>query len=70
MHGMREFAYIILSKTRSDIFNWKTEVNIFASLAKADDNPEERKRIIYNRNISTQELVKMAESRLENQIKK
>jgi predicted transcriptional regulator len=48
---------IILSKTGNDIRNRKTGINIIANLPKADDNPEERKRIIYNSNISTQELI-------------
>jgi hypothetical protein len=70
MHLKHGFACIILSKTESDICNRKTGINIIASLTKASDNPEERKRIIYNNDISTQELVNRAEARLENKIKK
>jgi predicted transcriptional regulator len=59
-----------LKQIRRDIHNRKTGINIIASLTKADDNPEDRKRIIYNSNISTQEVIKRIETRLENKIKK
>jgi hypothetical protein len=65
MHRIHKFACIILSKTRSDIRNRKTRINIIASLPKADDNPEERKRIVSNIKLSTQELVKRAQAMLE-----
>jgi predicted transcriptional regulator len=67
---MCRFACIILSKTGSDVLNPKTRINIIASLHKADDNPEEIKRIIYNSNLSTQKLVKRTKARLKDKIKK
>jgi hypothetical protein len=70
MHRIRRFECIILSKTGNDIRNRKTGINIITRLSKADDNPEERKRIIYNSNLSTQELIKRDEARFENKIKK
>jgi hypothetical protein len=57
-------------QTRRDIRTRKTWINIIASFTKADDNPDDRKRIIYNSNISTQEVDKRTETRLENKIKK